>query len=178
MKSLKIIQVLAKIARILCKILFIVCIVGASFSLLGLISLPLSFNFEISEGKTLIEYFNEQNLSAASAITSCAVALFTCGVGIFLSKYNELFYKRELDIGTPFKMEVVNDMRRVALVNIIVNISVYGAAAIAIAIVQRFYPDVKGMDNSFVGSVSYGLTLLLISLFCEYSAEKDKQNIG
>lgn len=178
MKSLRIIQIIAKIARILCFILFIVCIVGAAGASIGLIVLPLVKDMVIDSqnGTTLAEYLASQGSPVEFLYINMVVGIFACGEGIALCKINERFFKDELAIGTPFDHSVVSNMRRTGLINIIVSVAVSILCAIAVAIVQAINHLEVSSNYSLFSTVSFGLLLLLLSLFCDYGAElKDAQ---
>ena len=176
MKALRIIQVLAKIARVICVILFVFCIVGAAGCLIGLITLPLSENIVIFDGKTVVEFINEKGGSMSKAYGGIVAGLLSCGVGIFLSKYNELFFKEEIELGTPFKMNIVKKMRKVAIVNIIATVALSIAVGIAVVIIQAIYHEDINLDLNLFSTIGFGISLLIISLFCEYGAEKEEGN--
>ena len=171
MKSLKIIQILAKIAWIICKIVFIACIVGASCCLLGLILIPIFKDVVVYEGKSVEVLIAEKGHPLYESILACAVGFASCGTGIFLGKYNELFFKEELDVGTPFKHEIVKKMRKVAIVDIAVSFALGLVCAIAVAIVEHVNHTTVDFKYELMSFVGFGISLLIISLFCEYGAD-------
>ena len=178
MKSLKTIQVIAKILRILLVIGFVACIVGASICLISLILLPIFQDVVLYEDKTITILLAQENIPLYEAYASMSVGLLGCGVGIFLCKYNELFFKEEIDLGTPFTRYIVKKMRVVAVVDISVSFAVGLISGLAFSIVgaiNHAKVDFKGESFSFVG---FGIALLIISLFCEYGAEikEEKDN--
>lgn len=175
MKALRIIQVLAKVMRVICLVIFILTIIGAVFTLLGLIIVPVLQDQVLYDGKTLQMLLLEKNISMAQVYAGLSVGLLSTGVGIFLAKYNESFFAYEIKEGTPFKMEVVKRTRKNALVNIIVSISLVILSIIVVGIISGIYKTKFNFNYSLVSSVGYGLALLVISLFCEYGAEKDEK---
>jgi len=175
MKSLRIIQILSKIAWVICKIIFILCIVGASCCLLSLIILPIMKDVVIYENTTFTVLLMEKGTDLPTAITAVAIGLGVCGVSIFLAKYTELFFKKELDLGTPFNKVIVRDMRKLALVHVIASLVMIIAIAITVAIVRHFYPDLPKFNDHYGGSIGFAITMLIISLFCDYGAEKEQQ---
>ena len=177
MKSLKIIQVLAKILHVIFIVVFIACIVGASACLLGLILVPIFKGVVIYEDKTFEVLIAEKGAPLYQVYTGLAVGLLSCGVGIFLGKYNELFFKEEIELGTPFDMGIVKKMRMVALVNIVASLALAIVCGVGVGIVQYLNHsdfEFKGELLSFVG---FGLAMLVISLFCEYGAEASGNKI-
>ena len=172
MKSLKTIQVLAKIAKIICTVLFIVCIVGASCCALSVIILPVTKDVILYEDKTFSVVLAEQGTSYIDALTGSVIGLIVCGVGIFLAKYTELFFKKELELGTPFDKGLVKDMRKMALIHIIVSIVASIITSIVYFIFKESVPDFNGTYDFNGGSIGFGISMLIISLFCDYGAEK------
>ena len=175
MKSLKIIQVLAKIMRIICLVLFIVCIVGAAGCFLAVITLPIMKDVVLYEDKTFSIIIAERGVNWITALTGSIVGLISCGVGIFLAKYTELFFAKEIALGTPFKKEVVKDMRKMAIIHIVVSFVTVIAVAIVISSINAFNPELAHFDSGFGGTIGFGISMLVISLFCDYGAEKETE---
>ena len=176
MKSLKTIQIVMKVLRVLCLIGFIFCIVGAAGCFLGLISFSFLKDIEIEKGKSVAQYIIDTgNMSTNEVYTALAVGLFISLAGIALMKYNELFYKKEVDLGTPFKKEMAKKMREVGLVNIIATIAISSIAAIAVAIAEAVTKENFYFNYSVFSSILYGVFLLFLSLFADYGAELEEK---
>ena len=174
MKSLSRVQLLVKIARILCIVGFWFCAVGLLACIVGFITMPLVQDFSIGEGKTVTDAIVENGSSLGEVYGGLLIGLLSCGVGVFVSLYNSFFFKKELVLGTPFDHEIVRDMRKVALVNIIVSFALGLAAAIGVAIIQGIFGEKLTFKYELLSTVSFGIFLLIISLFCEYGADVKK----
>lgn len=172
MKSLRAIQIIAQVMRILCLVCFILSIVGAVGCVIGMAIFGAVSNVIIEEGKTLAQYLLDKGISVQTVYAGMGVGLGYCLVAIFLFKYRELFYVRELAVGTPFDSGVIADMRKVAVVDIIVNVVSNVVIVVVFSIVHSVIPEVKQIDGWGFSSITYGLILLLISLFCAYPVEK------
>ena len=172
MRSLKIIQVLAKIIWIICKVLFILFIIGAAGCLMGLTLFGLVQNVKVNADQTVAQLLAEKGVETALAYAGMSAGLISCGGGIFLAKYTELFFKEELDAGTPFKHDIVSKMRKVALVNILVSlgIAIVGAIVVGVVCALNHIDNKPDLVDAF-STVGFGLALLVISLFCEYGAD-------
>jgi hypothetical protein len=177
MKSLKIIQTLSKIAWIICKVIFVLCIVGASVCFVSLIVLSIVQDVTLFESKVLSIAIMEKGVNLPSAITACIVGMITCGVGIFLAKYSERFFRKELDLGTPFNKEIVQDMRKLALVHLIVTLASYIGILIMCAIIKIFYKDLADFHHNIGGTFSFAICMLVLSLFCEYGTELENKEV-
>ena len=171
MKSLKAIQTISKVLWVICKVMFILCIVGAAGCLLSLVILPITKDVVVYEDVSLTVLLADKGTSVTAAIVACAIGLFVCGVGIALAKYSELFFKKELDKGTPFDKEIVKNMRVLALVHIAVSVGLGVILGIAVLIIRKTVADFGDVDISNGSSFWFGISLLIISLFCEYGAE-------
>ena len=177
MKSLKVIQTIAKVLRIICKVMFIICIVGASCCLLGAILVATLQDVVLYEDVNLEILLADKGTNVPTAIVACVVGLFVCGAGIALAKYTELFFEKELNKGTPFDKEIVKDMRILGFVHLIASVALGSTIALALFIIRRTVPDYLEVSNEGWGSFWFGAVLLLISLFCEYGAEKSQPEV-
>lgn len=178
MKSLKIIQVLAVIARVICIVVFVACIVGAAGCALALTIFPLVKDIPLPDEKTISSILVENGTNWQTVVVGCVVGLLACGVNIFLAKYNEIFYRNEIKVGTPFKREIVREMRITAIVNIAVSVSAMITLGIIIGITKAFVRELGNIRLEFGGwLIGYGIALLVISLFCDYSAEKEDPEV-
>ena len=138
MKSLKVIQVLAKIAWIICKILFILFIIGGVGCVMGLSLFAIVQGVKVNADQTVAQLLAEKGIQTPLAYAAMAAGLISCGGGAFLAKYTELFFKEELDVGTPFKHDMVKKMRKVAIVNICVSLGLAIVSSCVVSIVTVF----------------------------------------
>lgn len=176
MKSLKVIQVLFRIARILALIAFILCIIGASGCFIATIVLAIIKDMPIVQGQTFAEFLASKGIEFGAVITYVIFGMLTCGFNIFLAKYSELFFLRELKAGTPFTKDMVKDMRKYGLVYIIVSVAATVVLAITYGVIAIFVKSLSKYDYSYhVGSIIYGLFFIILSLFCDYGAERDEE---
>ena len=174
MKSLRIIMILAKIARIVCLVLFILTIIGLVGCIAASIIVPSMWQEVVYNGKTLEMIFAEKNINFVTVQTAIGIGIFSLLVTIFLTKYAELFFGHVVKQGTPFEMVTVKKMRTLAIVNIAVEIASCIIVAITLAIVKHLHPELADFNNSayYVGSVSFGIYMLILSLFVEYGTLK------
>ena len=172
MKTLKTLQTLSKIGKVLSKIVFILSIVGFAFCIVGIISLALggktiSFNGVTIEG--MIQAGGEITLGTMYA--SMAVAMVYCAAEAVVSKFAELYFENELKAGTPFTVKGAKEMRRLGIINII--------AAVSSGIISGIvYICIK---NNFVGTgelsldsgISFGMSFafIVVSLILQSAAE-------
>lgn len=176
MKSLKVIQVLFKIARIIALIAFILCIIGASGCAIAIIVLNVMRDVVIQNGQTFTELLASKGVDINAIVTYVVFGMVICGANIFFAKYSELYFLREIKEGTPFTRAMVKDMRKYGLVYIIASLAATVVISTAYAITTIFIKSLDKYDYSYhVGSIIYGLFFIILSVFCEYSVEKDEE---
>ena len=172
MRSLKIIQVLAKIIRIVCLVLFVIFIVASAACLTGMIVLPIIKDIVVHEGKTIAELMAENNAPFPVVFTAMTIGLLGCGAYIFLSYFNQRFFEEEIKVGTPFDHEIVKKMRINSIVNAAVTVGLLATAGIVKGILQAvFQMNFDNMQFHLSGGLFYAVCMILLSLFAEYGAD-------
>ncbi len=171
-KTLKTLQVLAKIGRILSTIVFILSIVGAALCALGIPSLALiPEGFRI--GDVTIRGLVEQK--AGWTLSTCYLALtqglILCAGEAVLAKFAERYFKNELAAGTPFTFDGAKELMRLGILAICIPIGTAIVAAIAHGIFNVAAKDVAdpNLDNST--SIILGVMMIVGSFLCRHGAE-------
>ena len=122
-KTLGTIQTLAKIGRVLSKIVFIFSLIGAIGCAAGILSvrfLPES----IQLGKTTIQGLVEltDELTPAVAYAAMLTAGIICLGEAVLAKIAERYFKRELSDGTPFTFDGAKALMRLGVMMIVAGL--------------------------------------------------------
>ena len=163
-KTLSNILTVFKVARIVAKVVFILCIVGGVGCLVGLFCLP------FVEGAA--ELFFEEGLDLSSAYLGCIVGAITCAGEAVLSFLSERYFKNVLTAGTPFTFEGSKECFRLGVASLIISaaISIVSAivAGILLALAQM---NVAEPDFSLSISISTGLFFMFLSLIFKHGAE-------
>lgn len=172
MNTLKALQTLAKIGKILSTIVFIISIVGASFCLLGILCLAIiPDGFTI--GGTTVHGLIEQK--ADWSLPTCYLALvqgvLLCAGEAVLAKFAERYFKRELDAGTPFTLDGSKELMRLGILAICIPIGTSILAAIVYGIFRAVTKDVTDPDIDNSTSIILGVMLIVGSLLCRHGAE-------
>ncbi len=163
MKSLEIIQKIAKIFKILATIAFVCCIIGTVCCALGAgITLAIGENSELWQ-QIMDQSENSFDLNLARC--SCLSGTFSCGIGIAVSWFAKKFFEDELVAGTPFDRYVCTKMRNLG----IIYVASYFVSVIIAAIVYACFG--LEYDGSDYGGLSTGLFLLGAWLLCRYGAD-------
>ena len=139
-KSLKAIQTLVKIGRIISKIIFIFCIVGAAGCVLGILSLALiPGDFRVGE-MTLRELIETKSgVTFGTMYTSMAAGIVPCAGEAVLAKLAERCLKRELDAGTPFTFAGAKDLITLGICAVCITVGTAITAGIVTGIMKNFF---------------------------------------
>lgn len=172
MKSLKAIQVLAKIGKILSKIIFVFCIVGFCLCVAGIISLAIGLEGLKLGGTTihgLIE--SETSMSMESLYGVMAVGAVFCVAEAVLSKFAEIYFRNELADGTPFTRRSAKELTRLGILTIAIPMAAAIICSIGVGIASLAYPEIETLPHVGGTSVGLGIMMIIASLFCRYGAE-------
>lgn len=173
MNSLKAIHTIAKVARILSKIIYICCIVGACACVVGIISLSLgagALKFGGVTFESLIKNNSGYSKSTMYLVMTVGI-IFSVGEGV-LSKFANVYFKNELKAGTPFTLSGANELLRLGILSIAIPVFTYMLSNIIYDSFKAAFIDVQKIDGLNGGvSLSLGICLIIISLICRYGAE-------
>ncbi|MBQ3355762.1 MAG: DUF2975 domain-containing protein [Clostridia bacterium] len=172
MKSLKTIQVLAKIGRIFSKIIFILCIVCFCICIVGLISLIAGFESFKVGGVTIRSIIeNKAGLSTAALYTEIGVGMVLCASEAVLSKFAEIYFRNELADGTPFTTRGAKELKRLGILAIVIPICTAIVCSIGIAAVTAAHPEMNELTLDRFTSLGLGVMMIVTSVICRYGAE-------
>ena len=173
MNTLKTIQVLARIGKILSKIVFICCIVGACGCAAGIVSFALMGEAPLKLGGVTIHSMieNSAGMSIPALYAAMAVGMVFCIAEAVLSKFAEIYFKNELADGTPFTLRGARELLRLGILTIAIPLGTAVACSIGIAVADHFYPGLDKLAAGEYSSVGMGIMMIVLSLFCRYGAE-------
>lgn len=178
MKSLKTIQALAGIGKILSRIAFIFSVIGFCGCIAGLLSLGLGSGGELLRigGITLHGVISgKYGVSDGGVIAALVGWLFICAGEAVLAKFAEICFKNEQKAGTPFTLAGAKELLRLGILTIVLPTGCAVLASIAEGIAAGFLDVSKAaaMDMHFdsEASVVLGVMFILGSLLCRYGAE-------
>lgn len=175
MKTLKTIQVLANIGRIISKILFIICLVCVVLCVTGIVSVAITGSMVI-DGKTVANIIEEEGeISLSSIYTYTAIAIVFCIAQSVLCKLSERYFIEELASGTPFTFKGAKDLLKLGVIIICVSIGATVIAAVVQEIFCAVFSDVCKIELENAGSVSIGITFIIISIIFKHGAELAEQ---
>lgn len=170
MKSLEIIQKIVKVLKILAKIAYIFCIIGAVASAIGAASLfAIDENSEI--WKKALEAIQPDTIDLAAVRCTCLTGVFVCAAGAVLSWFSKRLFEDELAAGTPFDRHICKDMLKVGIIYLAVSV---GSGIIIAIIYACFKLDADG--SGFPGFTT-GIVYIICWLLCRYGADV-KEGVG
>lgn len=175
MKTLKNIQTLSKIGKILSKIIYICCIVGFAGCVVGIIAMMIGGQAVKIGGMTLHSILQTEANVAEGTIWSAIVVglIFTVGE-FFLARMSYQYFENELKAGTPFSKEGAKEMFRLGISAIWIPL----ATLILAQISQEIFANLMEAEKLELGgfeSVSLGVMFIIMSLICKYGAELSEE---
>ena len=166
-KTLSNILTVFKVARIIAKVVFILCIVGGVGCLVGLFCLP------FAEGA--VELFFDEGLDLSSAYFGCIVGAITCAGEAVFAFLSERYFKTVLTAGTPFTFDGAKEIFRLGIASIIISVAIAALSGIVSFVILLFStPTLAESDVSASISLSTGLFFLFLSLIFKHGAELQK----
>ena len=177
MKSLETIQTLSKIGRALSKIAFILSIVGFCGCIAGLLGLSFGNGSFIKIGGVSLHGLISEN--SGYSIESISAALFgwmiVCAGEAVTAKFAEIYFRNELNAGTPFTLAGANELMRLGILTIAVPTGCTVVGGIAEGIIVGFADIQKAasMNMHFDSSagIILGVMFIVKSLICRYGAD-------
>lgn len=172
-KSLKTIQTLSKIGKVLSKIVQICCIVGAIGCLVGLISIAAGIEgaFKINgiTFHSLIEKSAETSIG--TIISSTAVGFIICFGECLIAKRAHKYFTNELIAGTPFTLDGAEEMKKLGIFTVVVSLVSVILSEVAYEVVNKMYTDIADMHIDGVQSISIGVAFIIVSVILKYGTE-------
>lgn len=173
MKTLNAIQTLSKIGKILSRIVYICCIIGAVGCAVGMASLPFADTGILKIGGITLYglIVNRAGIELNSLYPLMSGALIVCVGQAVTTKFAQSYFEHELDAGTPFTRSGARELFRLGILTICIPLGTLIAAQIVSAILAALLGcgEVLHLDNG--DSVVLGVVFLFVSLLCKYGAE-------
>ena len=177
MKSLNSIQTLCKIGKVLSKIAFIFSVIGFGGGAAGLISLIIGNDALVEIGTITIHgtMLSDMGMNAASISARLAGWMIVCVGEAVSAKLAEIYFKNELQAGTPFTLGGAKEMQRLGITVLAVSAVCSVAGAAAEGIILGFSNIENTADSNIYSNVASGIALgivfIIVSLLCRCGAE-------
>ena len=173
MKTIETIQTLSKIGKVLSKIIYICCIIGAVGCAVGLVSFPFADQGVFKIGGVSIHglIVNTAGIDLTSLYPALTGGMILCIGQMVLAKNAENYFAHELAAGTPFTQNGAKEMLRLGILTICIPLGCLILAEIVSGILAGFLncDDLLKIENG--GSVTLGVMFIVMSLLCKYGAE-------
>ena len=174
-KTLSNILTVFKVAKILAKVVFILCIIGCAGCLVALITLP------FVENLVPIQSILEEEIEFSAVYPACIAGLVACMGEAIFAFLAERYFANVLNAGTPFTFAGAKECVHLGLASIIISVATAVVAGLAIPFIAILSENVSEFDFDTSISLSTGLFFLFLSLIFKYGAElgapaNEKQN--
>lgn len=164
-KTLSIILTVFKVAKIVAKVVFILCIVGGVGCLISLATLP------FLGGIIPAEMLTEEGLDLPSTLFASLVGVIACTGEAICAFFAEKYFGLVLEAKTPFTFDGSKKCFNLGLISIITSLAVSVASGIILGIGLLIYPNTTGFEAETSISLSTGLFFLFMSLIFKHGAE-------
>ncbi|MBQ4423768.1 MAG: hypothetical protein II872_05565 [Clostridia bacterium] len=172
MKTLKTLQTLAKVGKILSTIVYVVCIVGGCLCAAGIISLlVIPEGFRIGGVTIAALIFEKAGWSMTTCYAAAAIGIVFCAGEAVLAKFAERYFKNELAAGTPFTFDGAKELMRLGVLAICISVGTAIVVGIVYGVFRLAAEDMNKLDLYHGGSAGIGVMMIVGSLLCRHGAE-------
>lgn len=179
MKTLNTIQTLSKIGKIFSKVLFILCVIGGIFCLVGILEISFVHN-GLKIGGVTIHSIIEQSgaIDKSTWYGVMATGIVLCAGEAVLCKLAEMYFKNELKAGTPFTFDGAKELMRLGIFTICIPLGTDIVVGIISSVIGRAYQLTNVLDINHSAQIGLGVMFIVTSLLCRYGAEIIQQHKG
>lgn len=171
-KTLSTIQTLAKVAKIICKVLFILGIIGSAGMLLGIVTLPFASAALKIGGVSVYGLLGPDAAALPKTVYATLGAAFVeCVCATVLAKFAELCFKHQCEAGTPFTLGCANEYKRLGILTLCLSLGGAIVAGIVYTVVLTVIGETGSYESALGGEFAFGVMLLVLSLVFRYGAE-------
>ena len=156
-KTLSIILKLFEVARILAKVVFIVCIVGGVGCLIASVIYPIM-------GEMLEILVAEQGFDSPYVISACLITAIMFAGEAVSAFFAEKYFAQVLDAGTPFTLDGAKKCFRFGLVTAIASAAITVSSGMVISIALLFSPDAYSLNEDASGLLVTGILFIFMSV--------------
>lgn len=173
MKTLRTIQTLSKVGKILSTIVYIFCIIGFCSCIAGILCIAVGEEAFNLNGKSLNDILMDASeMTLSTLYINMVVGAILCAGEAVLAKFARHYFKRELRDGTPFTLDGANEMKRLGILIICIPLGTRFISEIVGEIMKTVMANGVVPDMAENGSIALGAVFILMALICRYGAEK------
>lgn len=172
MKSLKTIQVLAEIGKVLSKIAYVCSIIGLICCAVAAALLLFGMDIIKLGGVTLRGMLQSTgSINYGTLWSAVSSALCLCTGELFVSRAAGRYFVRELRDGTPFTEDGAHELMQLGISAIWIPIVAQVAAQVLHAVIAEFVPGTAALEVGGFETVALGVTFIIVSLLCASAAQ-------
>lgn len=177
MKTLKAIQTLSKIGKVLSKIVYICCMIGFFGCAAGIVAIFTGERAIKIGGITLHGILQtEIGVGKGTICAAIAVGMILCVGEFFVCRMAHRYFANELKAGTPFTAQGAKELLRLGISTIWIPIVSAVLAQAAQEVIARCMENVETVVLGGFDSVALGVMFIIMSLLCKYGAELEQKN--
>ncbi len=177
MKSLKAIQTVYKVAKVFSNIIFICSIVGFCLCTVGILSMAFDIESFKLGGVTFESILQDKaDLSEDALYAVAAQGMIYCAGAVVLAKFSEVYFRHEIDAGTPFTLNGAKELMRLGIISVCITIGTEIISSIVNSVFAKSADYAELTDIDTTSSVTIGIALIFISILCRYGAELAENN--
>ena len=162
-KTLSTILTVFKVLRIVAKVFFVLCVVGAVGCLISAVALMVFGG--------LIDLFAEEGFEDTSASLVSIIGAIVCAAEASIAFLAERYFSTTVSDGTPFTFNGANACFRLGITSIVVSVAASIISGIVWGIFTLITKDASQLDANMSISLSTGLFFVFLSLIFKYGAE-------
>lgn len=173
MNSLKNIQSLSKIGKVLSKIAFIFSVIGFFSGAAGLISLAFGKDALAVIGNIKVHgtILSDMGVNAANFAAALSGWMIVCAGEAVVAKFAEVYFKNELLAETPFTIIGAKELQRLGILVIAVSVFCNAAGVLIEGVISGFTDIESKVDSNIYSNVALGVVFIIVSLLCRCGAE-------
>ena len=165
-KALSNVMTVFKVARIVAKVILILCIVGSAGCVLGLVLLPLA------DVLLRTDIFAKQGINLATAYGDCIIGAVTCAGEAIFAFLAYRYFENVEKAGTPFTYDGSKEVFRLGLASLIIAVATSVAAGIVSFVIMLLTsPEAFEPNIGIEFSLTTGLFFMFLSMIFKYGAE-------
>ena len=177
MSSLKTIQTLAKVGKVLSTIIFVICIVGLVLCTAGAVLFTLNGAYSVQLNTVFLKFIEvEVDVTAPVFYAIIAAAIIALVIEMILCASAKKYFRHELEDGTPFTERGAQELKSLGIRTIVLPLVgglVYFIGLVAVAFLGNFsFPEV---EYTFTINLGLGITMLVVSALCRYGAALEER---
>lgn len=176
MKTLKTVQTISKVGKILSKIAFICSVVGFFGCVIGIMTIAICSGTVTINGVDFPTYLTENTDVTTEILYSyISAGAIYCIAGAVNSFFAEKYFAKELEDGTPFTFDGSEKLMKLGILTICLPLAASILSSIIYGIIKLAEPSAKPADSGIAGSLTLGVMFIILSLICKLGAEEKSQ---